>query len=125
MNYHEKYLKYKAKYLKLKYQEKQLNNLIIQDGGANNKEKDTTLYLFKADWCPHCKQFKNTWSNLKKDFGTKVNFIMFDADKDASKIKEFNIEGYPTLILKSGEKAIEYVGPRNFESVKEFIDTYN
>ena len=125
MNYREKYLKYKAKYLKLKSQEKQLNNIIIQNGGADNKKQDSTLYLFKAEWCPHCIQFKNTWSNLKKHLGNKVNFVMFDDKKDADKITEFNIDGYPTLILKNGDKAIEYVGPKNFESVKEFIDTYN
>lgn len=125
MNYHEKYLKYKAKYLKLKSQEKQLNNIIIQNGGSNNKEQGSTLYLFKAEWCPHCVRFKNAWNDLKKNFGDKVNFVTFDSDKDSDKIKKYNIEGFPTLILETNNKAIEYVGPTNFESVKEFIDTYN
>ena len=122
MNYHEKYLKYKAKYLKLKSQEKSLTNLNMSGGGVKNKP---TLYLFKAEWCPHCRDFKSTWDNLKNNMESKVDFVMFDSEKNAAEIKQYNIEGFPTLILKAGGKAIEYVGPRNFESVKDFINTYN
>ena len=125
MNYQEKYLKYKAKYLKLKSQEKSLNNNLIMTGGGNNKQNTPTLFLFKAEWCPHCKVFKNTWDDLKKNMQSKVNFVMFDSEQNSAQIKEFNIEGFPTLILKTGTKAIEYVGPRDFQSVKEFIETYN
>lgn len=123
MNYQEKYLKYKAKYLKLKSKEKGLASLSMLGGGK--KQDKTTLYLFKAEWCPHCKDFKSTWNNLKSNMESKVDFVMFDSDENAAEIKQYNIEGFPTLILKAGGKAIEYVGPRDFDSVKEFIETYN
>ena len=123
MNYQEKYLKYKAKYLKLKSKEKTLAGFNMLGGG--NKQEKPTLYLFKAEWCPHCKEFKPTWNNLKSNMESKVDFVMFDSDENANEIKKYNIEGFPTLILKAGGKAIEYVGPRDFDSVKEFIDTYN
>jgi len=123
MNYQEKYLKYKAKYLKLKSKEKALVGLNMSGGG--NKQDKPTLYLFKAEWCPHCQDFKSTWKNLESNMKSKVDFVMFDSEANASEIKEYNIEGFPTLILKAGGKAIEYVGPRDFESVKEFIETYN
>ncbi len=124
MNYQEKYLKYKAKYLKLKSKEKGLMKLSMA-GGGNKKSDKPTLYLFKAEWCPHCRDFKPTWNNLKSNMESKVDFVMFDSDEHASEIKQYNIEGFPTIILKAGGKAIEYVGPRDFESVKEFIETYN
>jgi thiol-disulfide isomerase/thioredoxin len=124
MDYQEKYLKYKTKYLNLKSQEKSFDKIIMT--GGNNKEK-ATLYLFKAEWCPHCISFKPTWENLIKNFESKVNFVMYDSEKNASECKENKIEGYPTLILKTKSKAIEFVGHRDFNSVKEFIEneTYN
>jgi len=122
MNYQEKYLKYKAKYLKLKSKEKALVGLNMLGGG--NKQDKPTLFLFKAEWCPHCIEFKSTWKSLESNMKSKVDFVMFDSEANASEIKEYNIEGFPTLILKAGGKAIEYVGPRDFESVKEFIETY-
>ena len=113
MDYKHKYIKYKSKYLKLKSHK----NL---SGGSNLN----TLYLFKAEWCHHCNEFKNTWSELKKNIGNKINLVTFDADKDAQAIKDFKIEGFPTLILKSDNKAIEYVGSRDLNSIKNFINEY-
>ncbi len=123
MNYQEKYLKYKAKYLKLKSQEKL--GKFNMTGGAANKLDKPTLYLFKAEWCPHCVAFKPTWKDLEKKMESKVDFVMFDSEANANEISKYKIEGFPTLILKTGGKAIEYVGPRDFSSVKEFIETYN
>jgi protein disulfide-isomerase A6 len=118
MNYQQKYLKYKSKYLKLKSQKKQIfKNL---SGGSNLN----TLYLFKAEWCGHCKNFKNTWNELKNTLGNEINLVAYDADKDAETIKNYNIDGYPTLILKSNNKAIEYVGSRDLDSIKNFINEY-
>ena len=138
MDYQEKYLKYKIKYLKLKSQKKQIlgtSNVSLLGGSLerqshsnsinSNKKQENTLYLFKANWCYHCKEFKSTWDYLQETISDKINFVTFDADEDAKMIKEYKIEGFPTLILKSKNKAIEYVGPRDFNSIKEFIDVYN
>ena len=110
----DKYLIYKMKYLELN----NLNNLV---GGGENKN---SLYLFKADWCGHCKNFKSTWNKLKNELNNDIEFITYDSNKDANIIKEFNIQGYPTLILKKNNKAIEYMGNRNINDIKEFINKY-
>jgi len=113
-NYESKYLKYKAKYMELKKKQ------TIQRGGGLN-----TLYLFKAEWCPHCVNFKETWNFLQKDMKGKVNFITYDADKDKNIIKSYNVEGFPTLMLKTKDKVIEYVGERDINGINQFIKEYS
>lgn len=113
--FYSKYLKYKTKYFNLKKSAE-----LIQSGGADTKEK-TTIYLFKADWCGHCKGFKSTWEKIKNDLGKKYEFVTVDADKDKPLIEKWKIQGFPTIIKKTGDNAQEYVGPRDEQSVLEFI----
>ena len=113
-DYTKKYLKYKAKYLSLKKLEQKLN----MKGGGNK-----TLALFKAEWCGHCIGFKDTWNKLK-DENKNINFVTYDSEINKEEIKKYKIEGFPSLILLSDKKAIEYVGPRNKEAIEEFINQY-
>jgi len=83
----------------------------------------TDIYLFKAEWCGHCKGFKSTWNKLKEEFSSKYKFITLDADADKEKIKSWNIQGFPTIIKKSGINATEFVGQRDEQSVREFIQS--
>ena len=115
-DYTKKYLKYKAKYLSLKKLEQKLN----MKGG--NEEKKT-LALFKAEWCGHCIGFKETWNKLK-DENKNINFVTYDAEKNKNEIKKYKIEGFPTLVLLTDDKAIEYVGPRNKDAIEEFVKQY-
>jgi len=109
--YYQKYQKYKIKYLNAKK--------INQTGGSSNKAID--LYFFKADWCGHCKNFRETWNALADKFNDKINFISYDSDKDQKKIKEWRVEGFPTLIYRKGTTATEYNGDRDINSLINFI----
>ncbi len=122
-DYKKLYLKYKAKYLKLKNEEN-TNGLVMTGGSIKNKSNENTLYLFKAEWCPHCVAFKPTWKALQEEFKNEINFVTYDSDQNSKEIKSFNIEGFPTLILQAGNKAIEYVGPRDAQSLKDFVKQY-
>uniref|UniRef100_A0A6C0DAE1 Thioredoxin domain-containing protein n=1 Tax=viral metagenome TaxID=1070528 RepID=A0A6C0DAE1_9ZZZZ len=116
MDSFQKYLKYKEKYLNLK------NSLSLQNGGGTNKPE---LYLFKAEWCGHCKAFKQDWDQLKnhQDVKNKINFVTMDADKNKKEITDWKIEGFPTLILKNGDTATEYNGKRTIPELIKFINT--
>ena len=127
MSYTEKYLKYKTKYNNLKtIMNNKNNSSFIMSGGAPRP----TLYLFKAEWCGHCENFAVTWNKLNKELLGKVDFIMYDGDKDKDKIKKceedggFKVSGYPTIILKSNGVWREHGGGRSFEEIKEFINSY-
>ena len=114
-SYNDKYLKYKAKYLNLK-KTMSLRN-VSQSGGADKTE----IYLFKAEWCGHCKGFKPLWEKIKEEYKDKYTFVTLDSEKDKEKIDEWKIGGFPTIIKKTNNSAEEYVGPRDEASVVEFI----
>lgn len=116
MDYTKKYLKYKAKYIELK-SKLQISNM---SGGGNKP----TIYLFKADWCPHCTKFIPIWEMLKKNLAHKINFVTYDSEKHAEEIKNYKISGFPTIILIVNNKAVEYEGPRDENSVNDFINQY-
>ena len=129
MDNYDKYLKYKSKYLKLKN-----SNKITQTGGNkddfyfgqnsidNMQDTKPTIYLFKASWCNHCKNFRETWNSLGNTFSKDINFISYDSDKNAKSIKEWNIKGYPTLIVRTGTNAKEYNGDRNINDLVNYIN---
>ena len=115
IDYNKKYLQYKMKYFKLKEQQK------VMKGGAS---KNNQLVLFKAEWCGHCKNFKSTWDKLQSELKNEVEFVTYDADQHKEIMTKYNIQGFPTLILNAGNKAIEYNGDRDINSLKEFINVY-
>jgi len=119
MNFHNKYLKYKNKYINLK------NNM---KGGNDMSNNNITLCLFKADWCGHCLKFKNVWDNLVKENEYNISYKIFDSKIDKEDIETYEISGYPTIIMIRNNDnetiATEYKGNRDKESLLEFIKTY-
>ena len=148
---YEKYLKYKVKYFNLK---KELAGAeLIQIGGSNlnktqepkidtvetikntnikekeekdNNTKDTKIIimLFKAEWCGHCKSFKETWGKLEENYNKKFNFITYDADTDKKKMNEYNVEAFPTIMFKMNNKLQQYNGDRNYNDIAEILDNF-
>ena len=120
MDYKLKYIKYKSKYLNL------LDN---QLGGSLSKQSNQSkpdVYLFKAEWCGHCKNFKPEWKKIMADnaLSKKVNFITIDSEKNKNDIAKWQIKGFPTIILKKNDKLIEYDNHRTFEGIKNFINEH-
>ena len=125
-DYYSLYLKYKTKYTNLKCalenSTEKKNDVkmvsVFQNGGADEK-KD--VMLFKAEWCGHCVGFKGHWNKLQKDHKKDFNFITYDSDKNKKEMEAWGIQGFPTIIVKKGDEAMEYVGPNEYNSVLEFI----
>jgi len=116
MDYYSKYLKYKSKYLSLK---SELNN-VEQNGGGN-----VEVMLFKAEWCGHCQAFKPTWNKLKDMHNKKYNFVTYDADKNEKEVAQWQVRGFPTIIIKKGKEATEYRGERDIDSLTKFLGEFN
>ena len=115
---YNKYIKYKVKYNLLK--NKSLQKETFQKGGNENKPD---LYLFKAKWCGHCKNFLPTWEALSNKYNKKINFITYDSEKNKKEMEEWKIEGFPTIIYRKDNVAQEYKGDRDIDSLINFIES--
>jgi len=120
-SYKSKYYKYKQKYLILK---QILSEQTTQTGGfeqqENNQEKPK-LMLFKAEWCGHCRKFKDSWEALKSHL-PKVEFVAYDADSNESIMKQYGVQAFPTLMLKNKDEIFEFNQERNIDNIIEFVN---
>jgi protein disulfide-isomerase-like protein len=92
------------------------------------KSSDSTLVLFYADWCGHCKELKPVWleaakkANVKKERMVMIN-VGEDGDKDAqSLVKKYDIEGYPTILVFQNGSYTQYQGSRSVDSFLDAVE---
>lgn len=87
---------------------------------GNDKDKTYALY-FGAKWCGFCQKMKPTIEQLNKD-----GYIIFmvDGDKNKSLAKEFNVSGYPTVVIMNGGKEVtRFVGLTEKETIVANLKT--
>lgn len=74
--------------------------------------------LFYAEWCGHCQHFKPEWEKLKKmSKQNGIQCIEYESEKDAQKMEEENIEGFPTIRISMGGEKQEYNGERTAAAI--------
>ena len=85
---------------------------------------EITILLFKMEKCGHCIQFKPIWNQLIKNH-ENLNFKEHDAVIDEEIIRNYKIEGYPTIMIefKNEQKStvVEFTHERTYDNLVEFI----
>jgi thiol-disulfide isomerase/thioredoxin len=69
--------------------------------GAAPKMKKPMAINFYVDWCHYCQQFAPRLDSLRRQYGSRMNFVLVNVEKPGGDklIKEFPISGYPSLYL--------------------------
>ena len=99
----------------------------------NSEPSDAVLYFFYADWCPHCTRAKEQggpWYTFKSRHGEQVkkNNTVIDikeidcTDGNGSMVKEYNVKGYPTILLVKNGNHYLYDTKPDADRIEEFID---
>jgi thiol-disulfide isomerase/thioredoxin len=93
-------------------------------GGASK-----SVIICKAEWCGHCKKAAPEFSKLLgaspitlKD-GSQVNVKVLDDAKDKSEIAQYNVKGYPSVLIVDAGQTTEYPGPRTADGIIEFLNS--
>jgi len=99
------------------------------DGIGANDDKVAQLFLFKVDWCPHCKTAKPVFDEVEKEIngrqvnGYTVTFKTVDCEAEPDLADKFKIEGYPTIKLVKDGQVIEYDAKPEKDKIIEFLNT--
>jgi thiol-disulfide isomerase/thioredoxin len=100
-----------------------------KDGSLEGFEGATkSVIICKADWCGHCKKAAPEFQKLLsaspitlKD-GSKATVKILDADKDKAELAQYNVKGYPSVLVVSGGQTTEYPGPRTSSGIIDFLN---
>lgn len=94
-----------------------------------NDQGTADLYMFKVDWCPHCKKAMPIWEELSEEYqdkkinGYKMNFILVDGEADPETADKYNIKGYPTIKLMKDNQIIEYDAKPDRDTLLQFLNS--
>ena len=91
-------------------------------GGDENR---AILYYFFSNNCGHCIEFNKTktWEKLEGNYKKKLIMGKIeDNNNNKSLFKQYEINGYPTIILIMGNDINEYDGGRTYEGISEWLN---
>jgi thiol-disulfide isomerase/thioredoxin len=118
---------------KLKPSFKANNELMPSNSSNTNGSNEAELFLFYADWCPHCKTAKPIWNEIKDEYenktinGYNVVFTEVNCTTESAEVEKlmnkYKVEGFPTIKLLKDGQVIEYDAKPSRENLTQFLNT--
>ena len=97
----------------------------------NRRVSDAKILFFYANWCPHCKKAKPDWDQFNSDYNNtdmgfyKITSEQIDCSEGTdSRIQEYGIDGYPTIIMVKDGKRINYDARITYDNLKKFAEDF-
>jgi|UniRef100_A0A6C0EDD3 thiol-disulfide isomerase/thioredoxin len=86
-------------------------NVHVDGKRVQHSRKDCNVYLFYAEWCPHCKHFMPEWNKFTNMVdSSKINVKMINDCEDSELCKKYKIDRFPTIIFENNDKYDIYNG---------------
>lgn len=102
-----------------------MEHLTIHTG--NNQRNIPTIVNYFSSTCPHCHAFRSTWDKFKSKISNKnikAIDIQCDSEENFNICKKHNIMGYPTVMLYTNDKNIEFEDSRSVSNLENFCQKY-
>tara|TARA_B110001469_G_C9647965_1_gene328793 strand:- start:3176 stop:3637 length:462 start_codon:yes stop_codon:yes gene_type:complete len=106
------------------YYVKQNNEGFQNNKKANNAEK-CDIYVFVADWCPHCKNAKPAVEELKNNApaNVKVNVVNEKDNNSRELMNKYKVRGFPTILLvKADGEVVEFNERVSADNLNSFVE---
>eukprot|EP01084_Bolivina_argentea_P072003 130784_1 len=75
---------------------------------------------FYAPWCGHCKRLAPVWEEVATEVKGQVNIAKVDVTQNRALGKQFNVKGFPTLLLFRRGKMVKYSGSRTKDALAKW-----
>jgi thioredoxin-like negative regulator of GroEL len=98
----------------------------LTDQTISSVKEAPTLTMFYASWCGHCTHFRPIYeaaSRLAKETNVNVQFTAIECSTYNNVVTEFNIKGFPTVVLFKDGNQIVYDGKRVSSDIVEWINS--
>lgn len=79
------------------------------------------LLKFYAPWCGHCKRLAPVLDKVAEETEDDVHFGKVDCTAAEGLCKQWDVSGYPTVIMTQGGTKWVHKGPRSADSIKRLI----
>jgi len=116
------------------------NEFIDKGDMADTSKNNPVLFYFYADWCPHCQKLKDNGVHqhiIKLDgttYGDNDEITLTVKDLECNKegedggeaqkyMKEYNVDGFPTVMLVSNGEIFEFEAKIDKKNINSFINT--
>jgi thiol-disulfide isomerase/thioredoxin len=108
-----------------------MENKFDDVANTNLREKETIIYFFHVDWCPHCKTALPEWNAFKtatddkiiNGYKVKCKEVNCTDDKNATLADKYNVESYPTVTMQRGPDKIDFDSKVTQSSLTTFTNT--
>jgi thioredoxin len=67
------------------------------------------LVKFTAPWCKPCHALEPVLIELSREYAGRIQFVNINADENPAWAAEYGVQGYPTLMLFRGGRAVERI----------------
>jgi thiol-disulfide isomerase/thioredoxin len=99
--------------------------VIILLCSCSMKKDGFTVYRFKSDGCPHCRNSKAEWDKFVSETSGKLNAVEIDITDPKSKelSEKYQVRGVPTVIKVEDDGSHKvYEGPRTSIGYKSWLE---
>lgn len=94
---------------------RQFNNLL------ESNQNTLMVVDFFATWCPPCKKFHATFSQLSNTYKNGVIFVKIDVEQVPALSAEYDVSSMPTFVFIKNKKEVARVSGANKKAVEDAI----
>lgn len=103
------------------------NESLEESGELNNINDSNKVKVlnFNTSWCRYSVMFAPEWSKFEALVENMADIdaidIKCDDDNNSAMCQNFNIPGFPSVVILKGDKRIDYKGQRSAEAILDFV----